>query len=87
MDQFREIVEDLGMSVTDREAEIFLDNIDSTCAAYDLIDQTPDYLPEVMYPRSAGYRPSAEENPYNAWYWKTDVKGAPRPNCLASAFR
>ena len=76
MDQFREIVEDLGMSVTDREAEIFLENIDGTCAAYDLIDQTPDYLPEVKYPRVAGYRPSAEENPYNAWYWKTDVKGA-----------
>ena len=76
MDQFREIVVDLGMSVTDREAEIFLENIDSTCAAYDLIDQTPDYLPEVKYPRSTGYRPGAEENPYNAWYWKTEVKGA-----------
>ncbi len=21
-------------------------------------------------------RPSAEENPYNAWYWKTDITGA-----------
>ena len=48
MYQFREIIKDLVMSVTDREAEIFLENIDSTCAAYDLIDQTPDYLPEVI---------------------------------------
>ncbi len=76
MAQFREIADDLGMSVSDREAEIFLDNINGTCAAYDLIDQAPDYLPEVKYPRSTGYRPGPEENPYNAWYWKTEVKGA-----------
>src|SRR5262249_31680876 len=32
----------------------------------------------VKYPRAPGYRPSAEENPFNAWYWKTDIKGAPK---------
>ena len=31
----------------------------------------------VKYPRAPGYRPSPEENPHNAWYWKTDIKGAP----------
>ena len=77
MEQFREIAEGLGMSVTDREAEIYQESIAATCAAYDLIDQMPDYLPEVIYPRSSGYRPGPEENPYNAWYWKTEVKGAP----------
>ncbi len=76
MEQFREIVDDLGMSLSAREAEIFLENFGATCAAYDLIDQTPDYLPEVKYPRTAGRRPSAAENPYNAWYWKAEVKGA-----------
>ena len=76
VDQFSEIVEELGMSVTDREAEIFLENIDATCAAYDLVDQLPDYLPEVKYPRTSGYRPGPEENPLNAWYWKAEVKGA-----------
>ena len=75
-DQFRVIVESLGMSVTDREAGIFQENFDATCAAYDLIDQMPDYLPEVKYPRASGYRPGPEENPYNAWYWKTEVRGA-----------
>ncbi|XP_072025739.1 amidase-like isoform X1 [Amphiura filiformis] len=30
----------------------------------------------VKYPRTPGYRPTAEENPYNAWYWKSTIKGA-----------
>jgi amidase len=30
----------------------------------------------VKYPRTPGYRPSPEENPYNAWYYKVDLRGA-----------
>ena len=37
----------------------------------------PDELPVVKYPRTPGYRVTAAENPYNAWYYKTTVKGAP----------
>src|SRR5882672_10085002 len=44
--------------------------------AYNAIDQLPDNLPPVRYPRDAGRRPSREENRYNAWYCKTDVRGA-----------
>ena len=76
MEQLREIADKLGMSLTDGEAKIYLENIDGTCAAYDEIDRTPDYLPQVKYPRGPGYRPGAEENPHNAWYWKSEVKGA-----------
>ena len=36
----------------------------------------PDNLPEVKYPRSVGYEPDKNENPYNAWYVKTTVHGA-----------
>jgi amidase len=31
----------------------------------------------VKYPRTPGYRPGPEENPRNAWYRKSIVKGAP----------
>ncbi|XP_067683834.1 amidase-like [Haliotis asinina] len=30
----------------------------------------------VSYPRTPGYRPVQENNPYNAWYWRCDIKGA-----------
>ena len=35
-----------------------------------------DELPPVRYPRSAGYRPAPEDNPFNAWYWRTEIHGA-----------
>ena len=28
----------------------------------------------VKYPRESGYRPSADENPLNAWYWRCSIK-------------
>ena len=43
--------------------------------AYDVVDRMPDYLPEVKYPRTPGYRPEGEENKYGAWYVKTSIKG------------
>jgi amidase len=38
----------------------------------------PDYVPEVKYPRTPGYRPEGEENKYDAWSAKTTIKGAAR---------
>ena len=33
-------------------------------------------MPRVKYPRTPGYRPGADENKFNAWYYKSTVKGA-----------
>jgi len=76
MEQLLDIADSLGMSLSDGEAQTYLENIAAGCAAYDVVDQLPDYLPEVKYPRMTGYRPEPENNPYNAWYWKTEIKGA-----------
>ena len=76
--QLKEIVADLGMSMSDARVQEFLDVMQGTLDAYDVVDAMPDHLPPVLYPRTAGYRPSPEENPLNAWYVKTEVRGAPR---------
>ena len=76
--QLKEIVLELGMSMSDTRVQEFLDVMQGTLDAYDVVDAMPDNLPPVLYPRTAGYRPSAEENPLNAWYVKTEVRGAPR---------
>lgn len=76
--QLKEIVHNLGMHMSDERIGEFLEVMDGLTDAYDTVDAMPDYLPPVDYPRTAGYRPSAEENPLNAWYVKTEVKGAPR---------
>ena len=76
--QLKEIVADLGMHMSDARIQEFLDVMQGTLDAYDVVDALPDYLPPVLYPRTAGHRPSPEQNPLNAWYVKTEVRGAPR---------
>src|SRR5262249_25531021 len=44
--------------------------------AYNRLDQMPDELPPVTYPRLPGRRPAPEENRYGAWYVKTEIEGA-----------
>jgi amidase len=76
--QMKTIVEELGMHMSDARVQEFLDVMQGTLDAYDIVDSLPDYLPPVLYPRTSGHRPTPEENPMNAWYVKTEIKGAPR---------
>jgi amidase len=76
--QLRAVAQDLGMTFTDDDIASYLALMAGSIAAYDAIDAMPDFLPEVKYPRTPGYRPEGAENKYNAWYVKTTVKGADR---------
>lgn len=74
--QLRAIADDLGITLTDGDIASYLELMAGTIAAYDAVDAMPDYLPQVKYPRTPGYRPDGAENRYNAWYVKSVVKGA-----------
>ncbi len=76
LDQMREIVQGLGMSMGEREMIDYLTLMEDTFKVYDVIDAMPDNLPKVKYPRTPGYRPASAENPMNAWYVKAEVRGA-----------
>jgi amidase len=78
LSQMKEVVTELGMSMSDARVQEFLDVMQGTLDAYDVVDALPDFLPPVLYPRTSGYRPTPEENPMNAWYVKTEIRGAPR---------
>jgi amidase len=78
LSQMKDVVSELGMSMSDARVQEFLDVMQGTLDAYDIVDSLPDFLPPVLYPRTSGYRPTPEENPMNAWYVKTEIKGAPR---------
>jgi amidase len=75
--QMKDIVTSLHMSMSDREIGEYLDVMEATFQAYDRLQQLPDHLPPVRYPRTPGYRPGASENPLNAWAVKSEVRGAP----------
>lgn len=76
MEQLREIAEQCGLSLGDEDLAEYRENMKGNIDAYNIVDRMPDYLPEVKYPRTPGYRPEGDENKYNAWYVKTSVKGA-----------
>src|ERR1700749_3972956 len=76
VEQMTDIVESLGMTMSKERVGEFLSQMEGNFAAYDLVDQMPDDIPVVKYPRTPGYRPGPEENKYNAWYVKTDIQGA-----------
>ena len=77
LDQMKEIVASLQMSMSEREIGEYLEVMEGTLQAYDRLTQLPDNLPPVRYPRTPGYRPGPADNPLNAWAVKSEVRGAP----------
>ncbi len=75
-EQVYEVAEQLGMNVDAAKVALLQPRFAAYTAAYKAVDQMADPLPEVKYPRTPGYRPTGAENPHNAWYYKTEVKGA-----------
>src|ERR1700728_302746 len=75
--QLREGAAQVGLELSEADLASFIELMRPNVAAYNVVDAMPDNLPSVRYPRGAGYRPSGEENAYNAWYVKTTVQGAP----------
>jgi amidase len=74
--QLQEVARGLGIHLSDEHAATYLAILQPNFDAYDLIDALPDFLPQVTYPRTPGYRPAGEENKYGAWYVKSTIKGA-----------
>lgn len=77
LSQMRDMASRLGMSMTDAELAEYLQLMEGNFQSYDRLDAMPDHLPAVRYPRSPGHFPDYSENPQNAWYVKTEVRGAP----------
>ena len=65
------------MSMPDERIQDFLDVMQGTLDAYDVVDAMSDNLPPVKYPRDGFSRPPADDNPYNAWHVRTEIRGAP----------
>ena len=75
IEEILDIADSYGLALTIEDAESFRKLMAGTAAAYSRIDDLPDTKLPVKYPRDPGYRPAPEENKYNQWYWRCDVKG------------
>lgn len=75
-DQLRAVAAECGLSLTPEDVTSFLGLMRGSVDAYNAVASMTDELPVVSYPRTPGYAPAPEDNPRNAWYRKTSVKGA-----------
>src|SRR5512134_3398501 len=77
-DQVRDIAKSFGISLTEADAASFTGLLKGIAASYDRLDAMVEPKPAVKYPRTTGAAPAAAANPYNAWAWKSTIKGAAR---------
>ena len=76
IEQLREIAQTYGLHLSDTDLESFTGLMSAGLESYRRIDQLTEPTLAVRYPRTGGYRPSADENLLNAWYQKCTIKGA-----------
>jgi amidase len=76
-DELKAVGRQLGMNLSDADVAFFLETMGGSVAAYHAIEAMADPMPPVKYPRTPGYRPEGAANKYNAWYYKSEVQGAP----------
>ena len=77
-DQLKRIAEKMNLSLTDADVTSFLALMKPSIDGYNVVDQLPDNLPPVKYPRTPGHRPPPDDNAHNAWYYKSTIEGAPQ---------
>ena len=74
--QVSAIAETYGIALSAHEAEGFAGVMAGLAGSLSLLESFPEPKLPVLYPRTPGHRPSAADNPFNAWYWKSEIAGA-----------
>ena len=76
IDTLAAIAASYGMDLSEEDLDSFHGLISPIMASYERLDQLPEPSLPVKYPRTPGHRPAPEDNPLNAWYWRSELKGA-----------
>jgi amidase len=76
--QILDIADSFGMDLTVEDANSFVKLMAGLKHSYDRLDAMVEPRLSVKYARTPGRELPPEENPYNAWTFKTEIKGAVR---------
>lgn len=78
LDELQYIATQFGLDLSAEDLASFQGLMAGPLASYARLQEMVEPRLPVKYPRTPGYRPDRREDPLNAWYWKTAIKGAPR---------
>ena len=67
--------DEFGLNLSAEEASSYQAVMAVAFRTYQALDRLAEPRPSVAWPRTPGHRPGPGENPYNAWYWRTEIKG------------
>ena len=76
LDEIERVADHLGLDLSADDLESFRKLATPMILGLAALDQVPDELPPVKWPRTPGSRPPAAENSLGAWYVKSRIEGA-----------
>jgi len=76
LEELDAIAKQYYLNISREDLKIYQSVIEGALASYRRVGELQEPKLPVKYPRDSGYRPSAQENPLNAWYWRCSIKGA-----------
>ena len=77
LEELRVAAGQLHYNLNDRELTMYGGFMGGLVSDINLVDTLDAPTLPVKYPRGELIRPRGTDNPYNAWYWKCTIKGAP----------
>jgi amidase len=76
IEELSDIAKQYYLNLSREDLKVFQSVIEGAIGSYRRVAELKEPKLPVKYPRMRGYRPSAGENPLNAWYWRCSIKGA-----------
>lgn len=78
LEDVRALNDELKLKCTEQQLKEMTELLnDGLARAFQRVSEMLDTaVPVVKYPRTPGYKPAPEDNPYNAWAWRCDVNGS-----------
>lgn len=77
-EELRALATRLGLRLSEAEVASYPGLMVGVLNAYRRVEELALGAPRVKYPRTPGWKPPPEENPFNGWYRRTEIKGAER---------
>ena len=72
----RDLANSFGIEMSEEDAMLYRGFMQGAINSTRRVDAMTEDKPEVKYSRTPGQRPKPEDNPYNAWYWRSEIKGS-----------